>query len=366
MRRGLVALAATTASMRFSTAILQAATPLLLASFGFGLTGVAALTVILWAAVTAGSLSAALVREARLTSLLGLAAMASGLLLLYLSRGPSPLALVAVPLSGFGAGLASPSLAPALHKMSSEGRPFEGVASYSLSLSIGLVAAMAYTSLASLRGLPLAFLGASAVSAAVAVLLAASGVDFPSVRVDLPTASDALKLFMNPSFLRAFTSNFSYSLVFPLVISYWALYATRVIGLKPDMAFAAIASMFLISATIRGASVNVRDVAKAHRIAEASLLLAVALLSTRQELLVIAGLLLFAVPHSLVYPSTLYMALTSSEHQVKANYVYSISSGAGEVLSPVVAALVIRWAGLGPLYLAAMPFAVASFISAFV
>ncbi|MGC9071320.1 MAG: hypothetical protein ACP5HK_01280 [Acidilobus sp.] len=360
MRKGALGLAATTAAMRFSTAILQAATPLLLASSGLRLFGVASLTVILWAAVTVGSLLASLIKRPWIVSVTGLIAMSVGLLILYLSTG---LALLAIPLAGLGAGLASSVLAPMLHAMSSRERPFEGVASYSFSLSIGLIAAMAFTSVAAVKDLPIAFLGSSTVAAAIAAIILIYRVEEPPLKVEIPTLSDVKRLFSEAGFTKAFASNFTYSVVFPFVLSYWALYATRVLGLGADIAFALLSAMFLFSGAVRGLSVGFSDTKTAHKVAEILLVISVALLASKNQALAVAGLLLFAIPHSLIYPTTLYTALSSGPHHIKANYLYSASSGAGEVLSPIVAAVTIAKAGLGPLYLVAIPLALASLLS---
>jgi len=372
LRKEALALTASTASIRFSTAILQAVTPLFLALTGFKLANVALLTTILWTSIAVGSIAAALIREPRYVSFAGLVLLGIGLLLLYVS--PSA-AMLAVPLSGIGSGLASSILAPLLHKMSSVERPFEGVASYSLALSIGLVAAMAFTSILSLRGLSMAFLGAAAVSMAflgaaavsvsIAVFLVAYRVELPRVRVELPSVDDVVMMFKVKPFAKAFTSNFAYSLILPLVLSYWPLYSSKVIYLPVTTSFALLSVLFLMSGTIRGVSMGLRSVEGSQKLAVTALVISVALLATRGEILSVIGLLLFSVPHALVYPTTLYQAMTSSRSEVKANYVFSLSSGTAEVLSPILAGLVITGWGLEALYVVAVPLALASMIASY-
>jgi hypothetical protein len=362
LRKEALALTASTASIRFSTAILQAVTPLFLALTGFKLANVALFTIILWASITVGSIVAALIREPRYVGFAGLVLLGIGLLLLYIS--PSA-AMLAVPLSGIGSGIASSVLAPLLHKMSSVERPFEGVASYSLALSIGLVAAMAFTSILSLRGLTMAFLGAAVVSVSIAVFLVAYRVELPRVRVELPSIDDAVMMFKVKPFAKAFTSNFAYSLILPLVLSYWPLYSSKVIYLPVATSFALLSALFLVSGTIRGLSMGLRSVEGSQKLAVMALVISVALLATRSEILSVIGLLLFSVPHALVYPTTLYQAMTSSRSEVKANYVFSLSSGAAEVLSPMLAGLVITGWGLEALYVVAVPLALASMIASY-
>ncbi|MCG2891217.1 MAG: hypothetical protein RXN29_01980 [Acidilobus sp.] len=362
MRKEALALTASTASIRFSTAILQAVTPLFLALTGFKLANVALLTIILWTSIAVGSIAAALIREPRYVGFAGLALLGIGLLLLYVS--PSA-AMLAVPLSGIGSGLASSILAPLLHKMSSVERPFEGVASYSLALSIGLVTAMAFTSILSLRGVTMSFLGAAAVSVSIAVFLVAYRVELPRVRVELPSIDDAVMMFKVKPFAKAFTSNFAYSLILPLVLSYWPLYSSKVIYLPVTTSFALLSALFLVSGTIRGVSMGLRSVEGPQKLAVTTLVISVALLATRSEILSVIGLLLFSVPHALVYPTTLYQAMTSSRSEVKANYVFSLSSGVAEVLSPMLAGLVITGWGLEALYVMAVPLALASMIASY-
>jgi len=362
LRKEALALTASTASIRFSTAILQAVTPLFLALTGFKLANVALLTVILWASIAVGSIAAALIREPSYVGFVGLVLLGIGLLLLYVS--PSA-AMLAIPLSGIGSGIASSILAPLLHKLSSVERPFEGVASYSLALSIGLVTAMAFTSILSLRGVTMSFLGAAAVSVSIAVLLVAYRVELPRVRVELPSVDDAVKMFKVRPFAKAFTSNFAYSLILPLVLSYWPLYSSKVIYLPVTTSFALLSMLFLVSGTIRGVSMGLRSVEGPQKLAVTALVISVALLATRSEILSVIGLLLFSVPHALVYPTTLYQAMTSSRSEVKANYVFSLSSGVAEVLSPMLAGLVITGWGLEALYVMAVPLALASMIASY-
>ena len=361
MRGSRQALAAIAALMRFSTSIVQAATPLILALAGIKLLNVSVLTVSLWAGSAAGSLMAVALRGPRRASVLGLFLMGAATLSMFLDPMT---AFVSVPLAGVGAGLASSILPPLLHMMSPSDRPFEGVASYSTSLSIGLVAAMAFTSLASLKSIPLAFLASSVVSFFLGATLSFSRVEVPNVKVELPGPSYIYRLLRKRTFTLPFTSNAAYSIVLPLVISYWSLYSLKVIGLNPSMSFALLSAMFLASGTIRALSMRLTSVKEAYITAEALLVLAMALLLTGQRWLAIAGLLLFSVPHSLIYPATLYQALSSDEDPVRANYVFSASSGGGEVLSPIIAAIVIDRLGIGYIYGAGLAFSALSTLPA--
>jgi len=362
LRKEALALTASTASIRFSTAILQTVTPLFLALTGFKLANVALFTIILWASIAVGSIAAALIREPGYVGFVGLVLLGIGLLLLYMS--PSA-AMLAVPLSGIGSGIASSILAPLLHKLSSVERPFEGVASYSLALSIGLVTAMAFTSIMSPRGVTMAFLGAAVVSVSIAVFLLAYRVELPRVMIELPSVDDAVKMFKVRPFAKAFASNFAYSLILPLVLSYWPLYSSKVVCLPVTTSFALLSVLFLMSGTIRGLSMGLRSVEGSQKLAVTALVISTALLATRGEILSVIGLLLFSVPHALVYPTTLYQAMTSSRSEIKANYVFSLSSGAAEVLSPILAGLVITGWGLEALYVVAVPLALASMIASY-
>ncbi len=347
MREGARALAATAASMRFSTSIIQAATPLLLAMVGIKLFSVSLLTISLWVGSAGGSLLAGLVGDPRRVSTTGLFLMGAATLSLFIDPRT---AFVSVPVAGVGAGLASSILPPLLHMLSRRERPFEGVASYSLSLSIGLVAAMAFTSLASLKSVRLAFLASSIPSISIGAFLTVQRVDVPKVKVRLPGPSYLLDLFRKRQFTISFASNTAYSLVLPMVLSYWSLYSLSVIGLGPSTSFALLAIMFLTSGIIRASSLRLTKVREARVVAEAFLLLAMGLLATERYWPVIIGILLFSVPHSLIYPTTLYQALSSSDDPVKANYVFSVSSGAGEVISPIIAAVVIGTLGMRSIY----------------
>jgi len=360
--RGASSLVVSTASLRFATALLQATVAIFLALSGFSVSMIPYVVIDLWVSTALGSLLASLAGGTRSAVVAGLSLMAIGLAMLALRPG---LSIVAVAAAGVGSGMAGSVLAPSLHRLSSGERPLEGVATYSLGLSLGLIAATLTSSLMPKGYLWLAFLIASIiVLTSLAHSLLAPIHPRANLSVRLPGPKDFVSLFKTRRFANAFYVNLLYSTIFPLVLSYWPLYAVKALGLSTMEAFGFMAAMFSLSAMLRFASAKVSRVRRVKLVALGLLVVSTALLSTGLWPLALAGLLLFAVPHAVVYPVSLYESFASApDEEVKANYVISISSGVGEVISPFIASVAIALGGLhGTLYLAALPLALGATI----
>lgn len=359
VNRSAIGLVASTAAIRFITSLLQAVAPLYLVLLGLRSIVASYVIVILWVSIASGSVIATAIGSAFMTSIAGLL-VASGGLALFLSFRAA--AALGIAVAGLGAGIAGSALAPSLHVLSSEDRPFEGIGAYSLGLSIGLICALLSSSLASPRYLWIVFAAASIVSLATAVIIALRPPPrHANLKVRIPGPSDLFRFFSDRGFARVFYINLTYSLAFPLVLSYWSIYAVDVLRLSTSTAFGAMAAMFTISMAIRAAALRARNVLPLEWASILSFIVSSAMLSSGVTLVSILGIMLFSVPHALIYPTTLYESLRQRPgEEVKASYLMSISSGAGEILAPMAATLIILSGGLPHIYEATVVLSVAA------
>ncbi|MGC9112118.1 MFS transporter [Acidilobus sp.] len=357
MRRESIGFVLSAASIRFATASLQATAVAFLALTGIRTPLISYMVILMWASIAIGSLAATLAKRAKASSLIGLPLMALGLITLAVNP---KLAALSIMVAGFGSGMAGSALAPSLHRLSSRERPMEGLGSYSLGLSVGLITATLVSSLMPPSKLGIVFIAAGAVAVASAVHVLLTPVpSHANIHIRLPGLSDVKKFFTTRRFAKAFYVNFLYSTIFPLVLSYWSLYAIKVLGMSTEQAFGLLTAMFVISAAIRLASIRLRNVRAAEITALAALTISTILLSTNVTMLVTAGIILFGVPHALVYPVSLYESFESSpDSEIKVSYVIALSSGAGEVLAPLVASLMVALGAIEHIYIISVPLAV--------
>lgn len=356
MRRESLGFVLSAASIRFATASLQATAVAFLAISGIKTPLISYMVILMWISIAFGSLAATLAKRAKASSLVGLPLMALGLITLALSPSLAVLSIIA---AGFGSGMAGSALAPSLHRLSSRERPMEGLGSYSLGLSLGLIAATLISSLMPSSELGLVFIAAGAVAIASALhVLLTPLPSHANVHIRLPALSDLRRFFTTRRFAKAFYVNFLYSTIFPLVLSYWSLYAIKVLGMSTGQAFGLLTAMFVISAAIRLGSTRLRNVKAAEIAALVALTISTALLSTNVIEFVTAGIILFGVPHALIYPVSLYESFESSpDSEIKASYVIALSSGAGEVLAPLVASLMVMLGAIEHIYVVSVPLA---------
>ena len=362
-RREVASLSVATFSMRLATVTLQSVGPAYMAlELRLPMGQVALAVVLLWTLSALGSAAGVAAGRPRLTGSVGLALLAAGSATIFAFPR---LAAAGIALSGLGAGMSGLVLAPALHLMSSPGKPFEGVGSYAMALSAGILASMALATALTSVGAPLAyaFLASALLSGASAAAVLA--MPAPRLSARLPSVSEALRIASRLRFARAFLVNLAYSLAFPMVLSYWAIYSARVLGMPGYVGFAALLAMFLLSAAIR--------VALARSAARPDSLLAVGVLGFLSSAalmlaggwLSVAGLVLFGVPHGLIYPLTLYEAMESEKgREVEANFLFSASSGGGEVLSALVSGVIVRYLGVADVMWPLLPLSLAAVASA--
>ncbi|MDG6929556.1 MAG: hypothetical protein JRN29_05930 [Nitrososphaerota archaeon] len=346
---------AATAMLRFVGVILQSVTPLLVvdalgrpaALAGFYMT-------IFWVAVGAGAIAAVtLVRDLRTSGTVGFS-LTFVSLLGFAAAVRLPYLLPAFfVMSGAGAGMVQPVLAPAMHAAAPSGRPYRGVGYYSTALSLGLISG---TSVASatvgLAGFSPVFLGAAA--GAMLLLLrmrrwgAGGKAGMPSWRAFRETVRKA-------GFGRSYGLGVFYSSLLPVVLSYSGIYAESAYGMTSSQVLLLLAAVFTLSLAVRLGSLRVRAGHFGRALVFPVLVLVASFLLmgfSGSASLFVLGMLLFSVPHALLYPWTLFNALQAAgkDNALAAGYAFATSSGVGEFLAPSMAAFVIAFYGLRLLF----------------
>jgi hypothetical protein len=77
-------------------------------------------------------------------------------------------------------------------------------------------------------------------------------------------------------------------------------------------------------------------------------------------------MLLFSIPHAMVFPVANFLAFRSVEpgEVVNASYAFQASSGVAEILSPALAVVLIPFVGVGGVFLVGAAVAGAAFLAA--
>lgn len=344
--------------LRFLSVIVQIVVPLYLVnSLGVSPSSAGFLISLIWIGNAAGALIAAsLLRSWRMNVSAGLALLSLSFLFLTQPNIDVSLAGLLIFIAGLGGGAVQPMLAPVMHSASAGENRYRGVSLFSLALSLALVTGPSLSSfiLQSYGGeYNLLFL----------IMSSLSFLGFISsflVKANTLHASDAkefillaLSVLRNKVFRYNFVLNFLYSLILPIILSFSGIVGQRSHGLGQSEVLYLISMMFMLSGGIRFLTFFVRiDASSVKRLlffplislVVSSLLVAF----SNSQVLFIAGMLLFSIAHALLYPWTLFGSFESVQRHeaVAAAYVFWISSGMAEFISPPLISLMMLLFGL--------------------
>jgi hypothetical protein len=166
-------------------------------------------------------------------------------------------------------------------------------------------------------------------------------------------------IMKNKKFSKYFILNFIYSFTLPFIISYWGIYEESSINLKSNIVMLSLFLLFLISSLIRFKSIRTSEnnLIKQETLAILILPISLFLLNIHNIYINIIAILLFAIPHSTLYPTFLYNAYKSlnKDNIITGNLLFSASSGIAEFLSPIFAAIIINLFTIKNLFLFILP-----------
>ncbi|MDG7011661.1 MAG: MFS transporter [Nitrososphaerota archaeon] len=339
-------------SLRLLTSSLAIVIPLYAISLGATPSEAGVFVVLLWLGNGVGAAAATLVvRDQSVSSVGGFLILGASMLVLGL-RAPYPPLSLGVLVAGAGMGLPQPLLSAVMHLDSAPERPSTGLGVYSTALGIGLVlgplVAYGVLELYGFSGVFKALALVSALGVAGAWVGRRGVVGRPKPPV--PSMATWARALRRPIFRRAFMVNLLYSLLLPVFLSYGGVYAEERFGFSSGEAFLLFTLVFLASAAIRYASIGTtRDPGRVLMVS-AGFLTASAMCVTLAPSwpVFVAGMLLFSIPHAMVFPVANFLAFRSVETAdvINASYAFQASSGGAEVLSPVLAIALIPTAGL--------------------
>ncbi len=339
-------------SLRLLTSSLAIVIPLYAISLGATPSEAGVVVVLLWLGNAVGAAAATLaVRDQSVSSVGGFIILGASTLVLGLRAPYAPLSL-GVLVAGVGMGLPQPLLSAIMHMDSAPERPFTGLGVYSTALGIGLVLGplVAY-GVHALYGFSGVFEALAIVSAA-GVASAWGGREGIRGRPKPPVPSIAAwaRALGRPAFRRAFMVNLLYSLLLPVFLSYGGVYAEERFGLSSGEALLLFTLVFLASVAIRYASIGATVDPGRVLLVSAGFLTASTMCITLAPSwpVFVAGMLLFSVPHAMVFPVANFLAFRSVETPdiINTSYAFQASSGGAEVLSPLLAVALIPTAGL--------------------
>lgn len=325
--------------------------------------------VLLWLGNAVGvALATIAVREQSVSTVVGFLILVVSMLGMAAETSSSPI-MVASLAAGLGMGLPQPFLSAIMHLDSKPEHPFSGIGLYSTALGLGLVLGplMAYGVL-EFYGFSGVFVALSVVSVLgiFSALMGARELN-GKPRPPIPSPSRWLKGLGNNKFRGPFTVNLLYSFFLPLFLSYGAIYAETRFGFTPASALILFTTVFTISTVSRFLTVKVRLGLGRLLIVSTGLFLASALcisLAPSWQVFVL-GIVLFSVPHAIIFPVTSYFAFSAvaKTDVVNASYVFQASSGVAELLSPAIAVAMIPFLGLQGIFLAGVFLAVGTFVA---
>ncbi len=320
-----------------------------------------------WIANALGTIIAAgIIRSRNRSTLSGFAVLALAFFGAALIQDPLGYSL-SIVLSGFGLSLIQAFLIPTMHLSGTDERPHKGIADYSTALSFGMIAGplIAGASIY-LSGYYDLFFLLVAISIVVFIISFRIGIQKSFVGEDtrkgiLP--SNIIKTMKQRGFANFYMMNFLYSLLLPILISYGGVFAENEFHVTTTQVLVLFAAVFLVSSILR--VLFSRSETKHFRtylmIGFIVLGLSFALIGlANNQYLLLAGFLLFSVPHALIYPITTYLALDSAgpDALISSTYIFSTSSGIAEFLSPLAAVPIIAVYGFSALFFALTPIAV--------
>lgn len=272
-----------------------------------------------------------------------------------------------VAVAGIGMGLPQPFLAPLMHLNSKSERPFVGIGLYSIALAIGLILGPFTASIFfALGGFSLVFVALAGVAMIGACIVAAR--NFLSrkdhvleSRASSLSLSAWLRALRTRAFANAFLLNFLYSMILPIVISYAGVYGGDRFGISATNILFLFTATFVVSALIR---VYVTSRVTKLRLlilpSLAFLIVSIVLIGTAPTLLLFTtGMMIFSIPHALIFPITNFYALKSvgEDLVMNASYLFQTSSGIAEFVSPSIAGIAVVLYGISNLFIIMSPIA---------
>lgn len=263
-----------------------------------------------------------------------------------------PILILSMLIGGLGSGLLQPLLAPSLHTVSAPNTPFRGVSLYSTALSLALILGPLTSGLLiSSSGFRFLFLILSILSlSCIAIPLLISEND-ERARYNIKSILGIFEIIRSDSFRREFLMNFIYSLTLPIILSFTGLLAKKVYNVDSASLLFLLSILFALSASIRFSMRNllIKRVDRLMLIPCLLLLISSLMISNgSSQSLFFAGMLLFSIPHATIYPWTLYNVFQSSDRDklVQLNYIFSLSSGIPEFISPPLVSYLIYMSGV--------------------
>jgi hypothetical protein len=323
---------------------------------------------LLWLGNAAGVLASitALKRQSP-SSLLGFGLLVLSLLGMALSGSNRLPVAFSVIAAGVGMGMAQPFLAGLMHLDAGRENPYRGIGLYSVALGVGLVLGpLIPYGVLMVGGFPVVFLALSALAAVglteVLVQIYQEGLSSPGKRQYSLSFTHWISAFKSRGFSQAFSVNFLYSLLLPIVLSYGGVYGENRFGISSSTALLAFTAAFSLSTLVRSVAVLFRQNTRLSLLVSGVFLSGSFLVmgAAPSFTIFLLGLLAFSIPHALVLPSTNYIALRSVQKDIvmNASYAFQVSSGVAEFVSPAMAVQVIALSGLSSIFLTMTPFAV--------
>ncbi|MEM3637129.1 MAG: MFS transporter [Conexivisphaerales archaeon] len=326
----------------------------------------------LWIGNALGAITgAALFRSWREGGIAGLLLLAASFMGYYTFSSYSLLSLFILA-GGFGSGLIQPLLAPSMHVNSKPDSPFRGISLYSTALSLALVIGPLISSLViGISSFKVLFIVLSVICLVSLSLPIMKYKAESQGRRALPAGliQTISRTLLSSDFRREFLMNLLYSLTLPIILSFTGLVAQKVYGFSSTAVLLSLTALFAISSAIRFSMRN-KDVKKFGRL----MLLPVSFLVVSSIILsfgnswflFLAGLLLFSVPHATIYPWTLYNVLQTADRDkiVQSSYIFSLSSGISEFISPPLTSFAIYYLGIAQGIGIIVPFSLLAFLIA--
>jgi len=344
-----------TSIVRFSSIIAQSVLPLYAYSLNINPLYISIIIATLWIFNGIGSLTVNIIKNFNNFSFISFLIALLGFFLIIFSKNYLLLG-ISVSFIGLGLGSISVFLAPLMHI---DNKGFEGIGLYSFALSLGLILGTLFSSII-LSYLSFKYIFVFTIILLIIPISMTLRYKFNHNELKLELKFDSLfSIMKNKKFSKYFILNFIYSFTLPFIISYWGIYEESSINLKSNIVMLSLFLLFLISSLIRFKSIRTSEnnLIKQETLAILILPISLFLLNIHNIYINIIAILLFAIPHSTLYPSFLYNAYKSlnKDNIITGNLLFSASSGIAEFLSPIFAAIIINLFTINNLFLFILP-----------
>ncbi len=344
-----------TSIVRFSSIIAQSVLPLYAFSLNITPFYISIIIAILWVFNGIGSLLINVSKKVNNFIVMSFLITLIGFILIIFSKNFFYL-IISVSLVGLGLGSISILLAPSMH---TDNKGFEGIGLYSFALSLGLILGTLFSSII-LSYLSFFYIFIFTVILLIIPISLALKYKFNRHDFKLILKFNIIfSIMRNKKFSKYFILNFIYSFTLPLIISYWGIYEENSVKLKSNVVMLSLFLLFLTSSIIRFKSIksSEKNLVRQETVAILVLPISFILLNIHNIYINILALLLFAIPHSILYPTFLYNAYKSlnKNNIIAGNLLFSASSGIAEFLSPIFALGIINMFTIKSLFLFALP-----------